>query len=538
MTGDTGLTFTHVNGMSGSLFFVETVGSGAALFDYDNDGDLDVYLVQGHELPETASTSPPSDRLWRNDLVPGADGVPKLHFTDVTHSSGISALGYGMGVATGDYDNDGWTDLYVTNWGPNELWHNNRDGTFSNVTQQANAGDDRWSSSAAFLDYDRDGWLDLFIANYVAYRLEDDHPCYSPRSGRRNYCGPKAYPFQADRLLRNRGDRTFEDVSLSTGIAAAYGPGLGVAISDFNDDGWPDIYVANDGEENALWMNQGGRKFVNEAVARGCAVNQAGAAEASMGVDAADLDGDGDEDLFMTHLDGETNTFYVNDGLAVFADRTRTSRLGLPSLRYTGFGTRAFDYDNDGRLDLFVANGAVRYMEEQASGGDVRPLKQANQLFRNNGGGVFADVSRQAGAAVTVEDVSRGAAFGDIDNDGDTDILVSNNNGPAQLLRNDTGDTQSWLGLRLLGQPARRDMLGAKVVVRLGEGSSLTRRARTDGSYCSASDPRLRFGLGQKAELESIEVFWPGGEVEKWGSLEIGRYHTLVQGEGSPVRRP
>ncbi|MFQ5708857.1 MAG: CRTAC1 family protein [bacterium] len=540
VTTEVGIDFVYDNGMSGKMYFVEMMGGGGAMFDYDNDGDEDLYLAQGHLLdpawPGPDATTP-GDRLYRNELEIRPDGTRALHFTDVTESSGLRATGYGMGVTTGDYNNDGWVDLYVLNWGDNQLWRNNGDGTFTDVTQESGTNDPNWSTAAAFLDFDRDGWLDLMIVNYVGYSFANDHPCYSPISGGRDYCHPSSYPVAPDRLLRNRGDGTFENVTLATRVVSAYGPGLGIAVADFNGDGWPDIYVANDGRENLLWLNEEGRYFQNHAVISGTAVNNAGATEASMGVNAADFDGDGDIDLFMTHLTRETNTLYINYGMALFQDRTLTSGLAAASLPYTGFGTVDFDYDNDGWLDVFVANGHVGIIQEEAQRGDPFPLKQVNQFFRNLGQGRFEMISSTDDPVLGLEEVSRGAAMGDVDNDGDTDLLLVNNNGPARLLRNEVGQKQTWLGLRLVGAVTRRDMLGSRVALVRTDGSTLWRRVHVDGSYCSAHDPRVLFGLGKSGSYKAVRVYWTGGDVEEWTDLDIGQYHTLTQGTGKQLEK-
>ncbi len=537
---ETGLDFLHFNGMSGEYYLAEILGGGVALFDYDNDGDLDVYLVQGHMLgkgktSKDAVVAPPPgqrlhDRLYRNDLVIRADGRRILRFSDVTQAAGIEATGYGMGVAVGDYDNDGWTDLYVTNWGRDQLWHNNGDGSFSNATARAGLGAPGWAVGAAFFDYDRDGDLDLYVGHYVKFSVEKNVRCYAPTSAR-DYCAPQRYDYLPDRLYRNRGDGTFEDVSEKAGIASEFGPALGVIAADFNGDGWGDIYVANDGEANQLWINQRNGTFKNEALLAGVAVNMEGAAEGSMGVDAGDFDGDGDEDLFMTHLQNETNTLYLNNGQGWFEDRTLSTGLGPPSKAFTSFGTAWFDYDNDGWLDLFIANGDVRVVPILVRAGDKYPLHQTNQLFRNLKNGRFKEVTRQAGKVFELSEVSRGAAFGDVDNDGDTDILVGNNNGPARLLINNVGNHHHWLGLRLLGK-AGHEALGAKVAVYRKGAKPLWRRVRTDGSYGSANDSRILVGLGKATRVESVRVDWPSGRMELWPSLPIDRYNSLEEGHG------
>ncbi len=544
VSASVGLDFVHVNGMSGEFYFNEMVGAGAALFDYDNDGDLDVYLVQGHMLgpdiaPGDASFEPGlqgplTDRLYRNDLEVSADGAPALHFTDVTDESGIDARGYGMGVAAADYDNDGWVDLYVSNFGPNQLWRNNGDGTFSDVTEATGTDDPRWSVSSAFVDYDRDGWLDLYVGNYVNYSLANNVECFH---NIRTYCGPHGFVPVPDRLFRNRGDGTFEDATAVSQIGREYGPALGVATADFNADGWIDIYVANDLAENRSWMNQGDGTFVNTAQFNGSAFNEAGDPEAGMGVAAGDFDGDGDEDLFISHLVTQTNTLYVNDGSGLFDDRSVRSGLGPPSLAFTGFGTEWIDYDNDGWLDLLVVNGAVDLIPRLVQAKDPFPLHQRNQLFRNLGNARFEEVSARAGTAFERSEVSRGAAFGDIDNDGDMDVLITNNNGPARLLLNSVGTANHWIGVRMVGATAPRDMLGTRVGIFRDDGPPLWRRVRSDGSYASANDPRVLVGLGPSVKVTAVRAIWPGNRTEEWTDVPVDRWTTLHEGSGRTVHR-
>jgi hypothetical protein len=529
-----GIDFVHDNGMSGDFYFIEVVGSGTALVDYDRDGDLDVYLVQGQTLGAAGivADEPLRDRLFRNELVESG----RLRFVDATDESGIRSTGYGMGVAAGDYDGDGWIDLYVTNFGPNLLLRNRGDGTFVDVTERAGVNDDRWSTSAAFYDYDRDGHLDLFVTSYVDFALHRNKECYSVTSAR-DYCGPRSYKPIPDRLYHNRGDGTFEDVTAVAGIAAAYGAGLGVVFSDLTGDGEADIYVANDGYANQFWVNQGDGTFVDDALIAGCAVNEDGEAEAGMGVDAGDFDGDGDDDLFMTHLTDETNTLYRNDGTGLFDDVTIETSLSTPSTSYTGFGTAWFDYDNDGLLDLFVTNGEVKTIMELARRNDPYPLHQPDQLFRNLGGGRFEETTRHAGAAFAVSDVGRGAAFGDIDNDGDTDVVVANNNGQAHLLVNQVGTRHHWLGLRATGPDGVADRIGTRVEVVRADGSSVWRTVRTAASYCSSSDPRVLLGLGAAAEVGAVRAHWTDGTVEEWTGVAVDAYTTLRKGSGHALPR-
>ncbi len=541
---DDGFEAVHWNGMTGELFFVEMMGPGGAVFDLEGDGDLDVYMVQGAPLGSKAALrpwsgkTPPRDLLLRNDLQV-KDGVARRAFTDVSANAG-TADGYGMGVAAGDYDNDGFTDLYINNFGANRLLRNRGDGTFEDRTAAASAGDDRWSTSASFLDYDRDGWLDLFIVNYVRFELSNNVTCYAT-SSRRDYCGPSAFPAQGDRLLRNRGDGTFEDRTAAAGLARTVLPGLGVQTADFDGDGWVDIYVANDGEVNSLWLNGKDGTFSDQALLFGVAVNRQGRPEASMGVTAGDFDADGDDDLFVAHLDGESNTFYLS-AAGFFEDRTRELGLAAPSLPFTSFGTGFLDVDNDGWLDLLVVNGAVKVLETQARSGEPLPLAQSNQLFLNRaeasaaaGKRKFVDASADSGSAIQRSEVSRGASFGDLDNDGDTDVIVFNNNAPARLLWNEVGHRQPWLGLDLRSGKNRATALGAKVVLRRQGAPDLWRRVATDGSFASANDARVLFGLAAGHPPQRLEVWWPDGRRETFETPATGRYTTLMQGEGRPA---
>ena len=530
-----GLKFQHYNGMTGKFYLPEITGSGAALFDFDNDGDLDVYLVQGNVLePGTKASStlfpwrgrePPQGKLFRNDLTVGKDGRPTLKFTDITQQSGIVANGYGMGAATGDINNDGLTDLYLSNLGANQIYINRGDGRFADVTRESGTDDPRWSTSASFFDYDRDGWLDLMLVNYADFSVTNSPNCFAATTAR-DYCTPRVFRAPGNRLLRNKGKGVFEDVTVKAGVDKEFGHGLGVVAADFNGDDWIDIYVANDGDHNQLWINQKNGTFTNEALLAGAAINRNGQAEASMGVDAGDFDGNGTEDIFTTHLIDETNTLYVNLGQTLFEDRTRESGLGMPGRRFTGFGTFFFDYDNDAWLDLFVTNGAVQLLPELVRKKDPFPLGQPDQLFRNTGKGTFVEVIDGAGPGFQLLEVGRGAASGDVDNDGDTDVLVTNNNGPARLYLNEVGNRNHWLGLRLVGNTGR-DMVGAKVEIVISKDRVLRRRVRTDGSYLSANDPRVLVGLGATDRVQSVRVRWPDGTTEEFKDVVIDKYNTL-----------
>src|SRR2546427_10697399 len=538
---EVGLKFHHFNGASGQYYMPEIMGAGVALFDYDNDGDQDVYLVQGTMLdptqdPRSARFPPPpgwkpGNRLLRNLL----SETGKLAFVDVTERAGIGHVGYGMGVAVGDYDNDGFQDLYVTNFGHNVLYHNNGDGTFTDVPVQARVDDPRWSTSASWVDYDHDGRLDLFVANYLDFTVKGNKQCYAS-TGERDYCTPKMYQPVPARLFHNRGDGTFQDVTEAAGIAAAVGPGLGIVCADFNGGGWPDIYVANDGAAAHLWINQRNGTFKETSLLSGTAYSVDGLPQAGMGVATGDFDGDGDQDIFKTNLTNEGANLYVNDGHGNFNDASAELGLLLPTFPYTGFGTQWFDYDSDGRLDLFIANGAVNRIESLRE--SRYPFGQPNQLFHNEGDGKkFREVTGVAGPVFALSEVSRGAAFGDIDNDGAVDIVVTNNNGPVRLLLNQSRflNRNHWLLVRLEAMGGNRLGIGALVEVRR-RGRNLLRRAHTDSSYLSSNDVRVHFGLGEDAKIEELVVSWPDGQREAWDRIQADRIVTFRQGTGRTLR--
>ena len=541
VTEPVGLRFQHYNGLTGKFYLPEIMGSGAALIDFDNDGDLDVFVVQSSVIEAGVKASDtqfpwrgsarPRSKLFQNDLVVGKDGARTLKFVDVTEVSGIVANGYGMGAAVGDINNDGWPDLYVTNLGRNQMLLN-QNGKFVDVTNKSGTDDDRWSTSASFLDYDHDGWLDLMVLNYADFSVTNNPKCYAATTAR-DYCTPRVFRAPGNRLFHNKGNGIFEDVTVAARVDKEFGHGLGVVSADFDNDGWPDIFVANDGDPNQLWINQQNGTFRDEALLAGAAVNRDGKAEAGMGVDAGDFDANGTEDIFITHLMDETHTLYSNLGKGLFEDRTREVGLGMPGQRFTGFGTSFFDYDNDGWLDLLVVNGAVQLLPDLMRKGDPFPLGQPNQLFRNDGRGKFVDLSAQAGDSFQLLEVSRGTALGDLDNDGDTDVLITNNNGPARLLLNQVGSGNHWLGLRLIGRENGRDMLGARVEIVIAKNKTLQRRVRTDGSYLSANDHRVLAGLGTATKVELISVHWPDGIIEEWKEARVDQYSTLRKGTGA-----
>ncbi|MCP4246985.1 MAG: CRTAC1 family protein [bacterium] len=519
-----GLEFEHFIGASGAFYMVEIMAAGCALLDYDNDGDLDAYLLQGALLEPGKSLDdaifppkgplPPRNRLFRNELISTGQDTGTLRFVDVTDESGAGDTGYAMGVATGDYDNDGDLDLYITNFGPDVMLANNGDGTFTDVTARVGLGDPRWTASCTFLDYNNDGLLDLFVVAYCDFSIATNTKCFGG-SGARDYCVPKGYGPLPVRLYRNRGvsaEPQFVDVSSQCGIDTAYGHGLGVGVADFDGNGWLDIYVANDEDANQLWMNDNGR-FTDAGLLSGTAFNQVGQPEAGMGVAVADFDDDADADLLLTHFISESNTLYENRGDTWFEDTTREHGLGRCSMPFTSFGVGFFDADHDADLDLFIASGLVALPASGTTG--PYPYDQTNQLLINVGTGRYQDRSAEAGAALQRSRVSRGAAFGDVDNDGDVDILVCNNNGPAVLLRNDLADRQNWLTLRVIDGPTGRDAFGAVVQLTLSDGRTLTRYVGSGGSYCSADDPRIHFGWPTDLTVTSLEIALPGGYTHR-----------------------
>ena len=533
-----GLDFRHFNGATGEYFMPEIMGAGVALFDYDNDGALDVFLVQGSLLDTgKGSRQPlapppagwkPGNRLFRNELIKGG----KLKFTDVTEQAGLTTAGYGMGVATGDYDNDGFMDLFVSNFGQSILYHNNGDGTFTDVTRTSGLENTAWATSASWCDYDNDGNLDLFVANYLNFTIKDNKRCYAS-TGEFEYCTPKMYRPVSARLFHNLGNGKFVDVTEESGIGVLPGPGLGVVCADFNGDGWMDIYVANDGAPNYLWLNQKNGTFKEAGLFSGVAYNGEGVAQGSMGIALGDISNRGAEDLLVTNLAKEAAVFYRREGRGNFYDGTAEFGLYQPTFPYTGFGTQWFDYDNDGFLDLFIANGAVTRVESLR--GSLNPYRQINQLFHNEEGKKFRETTSIAGPAFALSEVSRGAAFGDLNNDGNVDIVVTNNNGAVRLLLNETGrhNGNHWLQIRL--EQSRKNLFGVGARIELEQrGRKLLRRAHTDSSYLSANDIRVHFGLGADPYIERVVVYWPDGSKESWEKIRADTIITLAKGTGHP----
>jgi hypothetical protein len=512
VTAEVALRFTTSSGAQGGYHMPEVMGGGAALFDYDGDGDLDLYLVAGGErVPIDGAPLQSFNRLFRRET----DGS----FYDVTAAAGVGDHGYGMGCAVGDIDNDHDLDLYVTNWGPDALYRNEGSGRFTDITRRSGELGPAWSASAAFFDYDRDGWLDLYVTRYVAF--DPEREC-ADESGRREYCGPTAFPGVSDLLYRNLGDGRFEDVSRSAGITTVEDAGLGVVTADFDDDGWPDVYVANDADPNNLWINQRDGTFVDQAVVLGAAYNLHGLSEAGMGVVTGDADDDGDLDLFVTHLIRETNTLYRNQGAAGFEDATAAVGLGSASLDFTGFGTAFFDYDNDGDLDLAAVNGGVKRRS--------RPLLPVPGAFWNdyaepkllweNRDGRFIDVCTQAGPFCATIEVSRALIAADFDEDGGVDLLVTNLDAPARVYRNQrpAGD---WIEIRAEHRDLEREALGSRITCDAG-GRRRVRYVLPEGGYLSASHARARFGLAE-ADEAACEIRWPDGTRERLPAVAAGK---------------
>jgi hypothetical protein len=524
-TRESGIAFRHINGATGQRYMLETLGSGVCVFDYDGDGLQDIYFVQSGRLPGFTSAEPPRPALYRN-LGGG-------RFAEATAAAGVGGPPdrYGFGCVAGDVDGDGDRDLYVTFYGPNVLYRNNGDGTFTDATGRAGVGNPLWSTSAGFSDYDGDGDLDLYVANYVDFDLENNLYCGENRPGYRTVCHPRNYDSQPDALYRNRGDGTFEDVSIRAGIVDRTGKGLGVVWGDYDADGDEDLYVANDDTPNFLWRNSGDGTFEEVGELAGAALSEDGVPQAGMGTDMADYDNDGRLDLFVTNLSEETNELYHNDGGGLFSNRTFTSGLGPPSLLDLGFGAFFFDADADGDLDLFVANGHI--IENIALYNDTITFEQPARLYRNLGDGRFDEVSSQAGEPLRRAYVGRGAVPFDYDDDGDVDVLFSQNDRGAVLLRNSGSPVRSWIAILLEGAPPNRDAVGAVVTLHAG-GTRQVRCSRTALSYLSQGDRRLHFGLGRAAGIDRLVVRWPGrrGFEEEFAGLPAGRVAVVEQGKG------
>jgi hypothetical protein len=519
VTDQAGIKFKHVSSPE-KKYIVESMSGGVALFDYDNDGYLDIYLVNSLTVDMVKSKQKTRSILYHNN----GDGT----FTDVTDKAGVGDIGWGMGVAIGDYNNDGWDDIYVTCLGPNHLLRNNGNGTFTDVTQKAGVGDPRWSTGAAFVDYDNDGKLDLFVSNYVDFDVNNLPEFGKGRTcqfkGVPVQCGPRGLKGAGDSLYHNNGDGTFTDVSKKAGVADLDGYyGLGVIASDFDEDGLVDIFVANDSTPNFLYHNNGDGTFKEIGFSSGTAVNENGSEQGSMGVTLGDYDHSGRLSLFITNFDDDYNTLYHNDGKGSFTDVSYAAKVAAVSLPYVGWGTWFFDYDNDGWPDLLVVNGHV-YPQ-------LPTYRQRNFVHHNNRDGTFTEVGAQLGAPFVEQRTGRGAAFGDIDNDGDVDVVINNLDGPPQLLRNDGGNGSNSVLIKTIGVKSNRDGIGARVKITSGDLTQIG-EVYSGGSYLSQSDLRVHFGLEKRTKIDLIEVHWPSGTVDKVTNVSANKILTIKESQG------
>ena len=536
-----GLTFRHVHGGTGRRYYIETMGPGIAFLDYDGDGNLDIYAVNG-QYTEGDRSAPPTPQSPVSSLQPltnvlyrnNGDGT----FVDVTQEAGVGDTGYGVGVTAADYDNDGDLDIYVTNYGPNVLYRNNGDGTFVDVTREAGVRDPRWGVGCAFLDYDGDGYLDLYVANYVDFSLEVRAEALTPymapggriRKDVTAYPHPDNFRGASDVLYRNNGDGTFVDVTREADVFNPAGKGMGMACGDYDNDGDVDIYVANDRTPNFLYRNNGDGTFVDVALMAGVGYNEDGKTESSMGVDFGDYDNDGQLDLIVPNFQGETCTLYRNEGYGAFGDVSISSGIGAPTRPYVGWGAGFLDYDNDGDLDLFIATGHVLDNVELFDASTSYP--QRNFLFRNEGPDgryAFTDISAQAGPGLALVKPSRGTAFGDYDRDGDVDILVINCNDSISLLRNDGNDLGHWLQVRTVGTRSNRDGIGARITVTAGDRVQI-REIKSGSSLYSQSDLWAHFGLGDRTRVDRMEIRWPSGMRQVMEDVAVDQVVTVYEG--------
>jgi hypothetical protein len=531
ITAQTRIDFRQAASLTSQKYLLESMGGGVAMFDYDNDGRLDLYFTNGAKLsdpmPKDATPDKRDPKFWNRLYHQKPDGT----FEDVTVRAGVRGEGYSMGAAAADYDGDGFVDLYVTAYGSNILYRNNGDGTFTDVTKKLGVAGGGWSTSAGWFDYDNDGRLDLFVARYADWDFEKGTLyCGDTRPGFRAYCHPDNFKGASNLLFHQRSDGTFEDVSAPSKIADPNGKGLGVAFADFDNDGWTDIIVANDSVRQELYRNKGDGTFEDVALMAGVGYNENGKTFAGMGVDARDYDNDGLPDIFITALSNETYPLYRNNGDGSFNYTTNTTSVGQITLLYSGWGTKFFDADNDGWQDIFVAQSHVLDTIEKTSA--YLKYKQMPLLMRNTGKG-FVNVSATAGQAFTNPIAARGAAFGDLNNDGQTDIVIGVVEGTPVILRND-GTRNHWLGISLVGAKANRSGLGARLTLTDGNGRQQVLEATSAGSYLSSNDSRVIFGLGSVASVKAIEIRWPGGRTQKIANPNIDRYLTINERDAVP----
>ena len=523
IAGATGISFQQDATTTDEKYYLETMGTGVGWIDYDQDGLMDLFFVQSAATDIYKPPRPLSSALYHNN----GDGT----FTDVTEKAGVGAAGlYGQGVAVGDFDNDGYPDLYVTGYGHAILYHNNGDGTFTDVTEKAGVADKGgWSTSAGWFDYDKDGYLDLLVCNYIEWNPKNNIWCGEHRPGYRAYCHPDNYKGQRLKLYHNNRDGTFTDVSEKSGVGIPEAKGMGVVLADFNNDGWPDIAVANDTWPNFLFVNKKDGTFKDVSFTSGIAASEDGKYEAGMGIDAADVDGDGWLDLYVTHLDFELNRLYHNNHDETFDDVTYASGIGNKAIFFSGVTMKFLDYDNDGWTDICQANGAMLdnihlYHTEVT-------YKEPLLMFRNQGRGKFEKVSEQLGPDFMRPVAGRGLAVADFDNDGDLDLIVNNRGDHPKLLRNDGGNANHWLEVFLLGTKSNRDGIGSTLKL-TSEGFTQMKQSQGGMGYMSASDPRIHFGLGQRRSIQSLDVAWPSGTVDKLTNVSVDQIITVKEGTG------
>ena len=516
-TEESGITFQHEDGRSYKKYFVETLGSGVALLDYDNDNDVDIYLVNGTNLDSAEAAPDAINRLYRND---GTEG-----FVDVTEASGAGHRGYGVGVCVGDYDNDGWLDIYVTNFSANVLYRNNGDGTFTDNTAEAGVQSLDWSAGCAFADVDADGDLDLYVANYVNFSVETHTPCRV--NGILVYCSPRVYDGVKDVFFRNNGDGTFSENTENAGFDNVAARGLGATFGDYDADGDTDLYVANDADANFLYNNDGKGQFREQSQFSGVALSEHGLVENGMGVAFGDYDNDTWLDLVVTNFQHQTNTLYHSDTGEFFTDQTYASGTGDISLPYLAWGVNFFDFDHDGFQDIFVANGHIH--DNVTLIDSSTTYAQLNHLFWNNGNGTFTDVTAESGSGLALQHSSRGSAVGDIDNDGDLDIVVSNVGDRIDILRNDGGDgSGNWINLKLIGSVSNRAAIGTRVLLKAGRYHQI-REVQSGSSYLSQNDLRLHFGVGTQETVE-LEIQWQSGTVQRFEDVRVNQFLKIVEG--------
>jgi hypothetical protein len=520
-----GVTFKHENGASPDKLLPETMAAGAVIFDYNNDGWPDLFFVNGGSLVDMQVAASARHRLYRNT----GDGT----FADVTESSGIRISGFGMGGCAADYDNDGWPDLYITAVEGNKLYHNTGQGGFTDVTGPAGVGAGLWSASCAFGDIDNDGDVDLYVTRYVDFGAGNEKICMLFRDVR-SYCHPNVYNTLPDILYRNNGDGKFTDISRDSGIGMVAGNGLGVVFGDYDDDGWIDIYVANDATPNFLFHNKGKGVFEEVGLWTGTALGFDGKPLSGMGTDMGDMNGDGLRDIFVTNLDGQTHSLYRNLGKGLFTDATFASGVGEATLPYVGFGAAFLDYDNDGDLDLSVANGDV--IDNVKLVRDTSSYEQLNLLLRNDGTGRFTSVGPSSGPGFALKKASRALAAGDLDNDGDLDIVISNVGGTADVLRNDGGNRGNSILVRTVGSTSNRDGIGARLMLSVG-GKILVRDVKAGSSYLAQNDLRVHFGLRSAPKAERLEIRWPSGAVDTIEGIEANQILTVREGSGVAARQ-